>query len=94
MEVVVINYGCVILFIMVLDKDGKYVNVVFSYGILDVLMYGLEFFLSIIIGCYGNCIVKGKFILYGEEYSFMINNGFNLFYGGFIGFYVRVWDVE
>ena len=37
MEVAVTNYGCAILSIMVPDKDGKYANVVLSYGTLDAL---------------------------------------------------------
>ena len=50
MEVAVTNYGCAILSIMVPDKDGKYANVVLSYGTLDALMHGPEPFLSTTIG--------------------------------------------
>ena len=58
MEVAVTNYGCAILSIMVPDKDGKYANVVLSYGTLDALMHGPEPFLSTTIGRYGNRIAK------------------------------------
>ena len=81
MEVAVTNYGCAILSIMVPDKDGKYANVVLSYGTLDALMHGPEPFLSTTIGRYGNRIAKGKFTLYGEEHSLTINNGPNSLHG-------------
>ena len=94
MEVAVTNYGCAILSIMVPDKDGKYANVVLSYGTLDALMHGPEPFLSTTIGRYGNRIAKGKFTLYGEEHSLTINNGPNSLHGGPTGFHARVWDAE
>ena len=94
MEVAVTNYGCAILSIMVPDKDGKYANVVLSYGTLDALMHGPEPFLSTTIGRYGNRIANGKFTLDGTEYQLPQNNNGHCLHGGPKGYHAVVWDAK
>lgn len=48
--------------------------------------FGDYFYFGVIIGWYSNWIVKGKFMLDGEIYMFVINNGLNYLYGGLGGF--------
>lgn len=81
-----------------LDWCGCDVNVMFGFGDIDgytsFVYVKSNLYFGAIIGCYGNCIVKGTFLFGGKMYTFDINNDFNSFYGGFSGFNVKVWMVS
>lgn len=94
MEVAVTNYGCMILSIMVPDKDGKYANVVLGHSSLDDILACPEPFLNTVVGRYANRIAKGTFTLDGKQYNLAINNGPNALHGGPTGFHARVWDAK
>lgn len=93
-EIAVTNYGGAVLAIMVLDKNGKYANVIQGHDSITHVINSHEPFLSTLIGRYGNRIAGGKFILEGKEYSLTINNGPNSLHGGPTGFHTRIWDAE
>lgn len=63
----VINYGGIIMCIEMLDVKGEMGNIVLGLDNLEVYIKVIIYY-GVIIGCFGNCIVNGKFILNGIEY--------------------------
>ncbi len=92
-EMSVMNYGGVIVSMLVPDKNGVVEDVTLGYDSLTDYEDNRQFF-GALIGRYGNRIAKGKFSLDGKEYSLATNNGVNHLHGGILGFDRVVWNIE
>lgn len=64
MEVKLINYGVMVIFVFVFDCEGNFVNVMFGYDLVVGYENGSVYF-GVIVGWFCNWIVKGKFIIGG-----------------------------
>ncbi|MCD8027565.1 MAG: galactose mutarotase [Erysipelotrichaceae bacterium] len=93
LEVVVSNYGCTIMKVLMKDKDGHIDDVVLGYD--DFSQYQtLDAYLGALVGRVANRIKLGKFTLNNQEYSLAINNGPNAIHGGIKGFSYQVFDYK
>ncbi|MCD7950431.1 MAG: galactose mutarotase [Erysipelotrichaceae bacterium] len=93
LEIVVSNYGCTIMKVLMKDKDGNIDDVVLGYD--DFSQYSsLDAYLGALVGRVANRIKLGKFTLNNQEYSLAINNGPNAIHGGIKGFSYQVFDYQ
>ena len=92
-EVKIINYGAIVVSLLIPDRDGNLADIVTGFDSLSGYINDRSFF-GAIVGRYGNRIGKGKFQLDGNEYQLTINDGENHLHGGTTGFYKAVWDAE
>ncbi len=90
-EAGILNYGGLVIFLKVPDRNGHFDDVVLGYDNLADYIKDSPYF-GAMIGRYGNRIAKGKFTLDGKEYSLAINNGPNALHGGIKGFDKVVWE--
>jgi aldose 1-epimerase len=90
-EAGIINYGGLVIFLKVPDRNGHFDDVVLGYDNLADYIKDSPYF-GALIGRYGNRIAKGKFTLDGKEYKLAINNGPNALHGGLVGFDKVVWE--
>lgn len=91
--VVVSNYGCTIIKILMKDKDDNVDDVVLGYD--DFSDYQTkDAYLGALVGRTANRIGKGKFSLNGQTYSLPINNGPNCLHGGIRGFSYQIFDYK
>ena len=68
LEAKIINYGAIVVSLMVPDKNGKMADIVTGYDSLSGYVNDRSFF-GAIVGRYGNRINKGKFSLNGVDYQ-------------------------
>lgn len=93
LEVVVSNYGCTIVKIIMADRHGNYDDVVLGYD--DFKQYQtLDAYLGALVGRVANRIKKGHFVLNDQEYHLAINNGPNHLHGGIKGFSYQIFDYK
>jgi len=90
-EVGICNYGGLVIFLKMPDRNGQFGDVVLGYDNLDGYLKDTPYF-GALIGRYGNRIAKGKFTLNGKEYTLAVNNGPNALHGGIKGFDKVVWE--
>jgi len=93
MEARITNYGGTLVSLKVLDRNGKFDDVVLGYDKLDDYLQSKSF-LGALIGRYGNRIAKGRFTLNGVEYKLAVNNDPNHLHGGLKGFDKVVWTAK
>jgi aldose 1-epimerase len=93
MEVKITNFGGIVTYIAVPDKNGKLENVVLGFDSLKSYQ-GTHPYFGSIVGRYGNRIAKGKFTLNGTTYNLAVNNGVNHLHGGIKGFDKQVFHVD
>lgn len=92
-EVVVSNFGCTIVKVLMKDKDGNIDDVVLGYD--DFSSYStLDAYLGALVGRIANRIKRGKFSLNDKDYTLAVNNGPNHLHGGIKGFSYQVFDYE
>lgn len=92
-EVVVSNFGCTIVKVLMKDKDGNIDDVVLGYD--DFSSYStLDAYLGALVGRIANRIKRGKFSLNDKEYTLAVNNVPNHLHGGIKGFSYQVFDYE
>lgn len=91
MKAEIINYGGIIVSLLVPDKDGKLTDVVLGCDNLEDY-YNCPFF-GAIVGRHANRIENAVFELNGREYRLAKNDGNNHLHGGIKGFDKVVWDV-
>lgn len=91
LKVIVTNYGCHILSVMMPDQHGDFSDVVLGYQTLEEYQSDDKGF-GALIGRFANRIKKGKFCLNDKEYTLAINNGPNHIHGGIEGFDKKVFD--
>ena len=89
-EAGICNYGGLVIFLKVPDRNGQFGDVVLGYDYLSDYIKDSPYF-GAMIGRYGNRIAKGKFTLDGQEYTLAVNNGANALHGGLKGFDKVVW---
>lgn len=89
----VMNYGGIIVSLMVPSKDGRTVDVILGYDSLADYERQNPFF-GALVGRYGNRIGKATFSLDGKEYSLAKNNNGNHLHGGTKGFDKVFWNIE
>lgn len=93
LEVVVSNFGCTIVKVLMKDCHGNIGDVVLGYD--DFKCYQtLDAYLGALVGRVANRIGKGRFTLNEEEYCLAINNGPNHLHGGIKGFSYQVFDYQ
>ena len=81
----VMDYGAILVKVVVPDKDGRLIDVVLGYD--DVQQYEVNgCFFGAIIGRSGNRIGGAKFSLYGQEYQLGKNENDNNRHSGPNGF--------
>ena len=89
-DVVLCNYGCTIVSIMVPDKNGEKKNVV--AGLSDPDHYKTEHpYFGSTIGRNANRISYGKLKIDENEYLLPANNELNHLHGGVEGFHRKLW---
>ena len=93
LTVVVSNYGCTIIKVLMKDIDGNIDDVVLGYD--DFSDYQTkDAYLGALVGRTANRIGKGKFTLNDKTYTLPINNGPNSLHGGIKGFSYQVFDYK
>src|SRR5678815_2384317 len=85
------NYGGILVSLKVLDRNGKFDDVVLGFNDLETYLTKNDPYLGALIGRYGNRIAKGRFTLDGVEYKLAVNNGENHLHGGIKGFDKVIW---
>ena len=85
LEVVVSNYGCTLVKVLMKDQAGNVDDVVLGYD--DFKSYQtLDAYIGALVGRVANRIKKGTFELNSQTYHLPINNGPNSLHGGIKGF--------
>lgn len=93
LEVVVSNYGCTIMKVLMFDCQGHRDDVVLGYDHIEDY-YDRDAYLGALVGRVANRIGRGTFSLNGQTYHLAINNGPNHLHGGIKGFSYRIFDYE
>lgn len=93
LEVVVSNYGCTIIKILMKDKDDNIDDVVLGYDNFSDYQTK-DAYLGALVGRTANRIGKGTFTLNGKTYTLPINNGPNCLHGGIKGFSYQIFDYQ
>ncbi len=93
MEIKITNFGGIITSVVVPDKNGVMENVVLGFDNLAAYQGEHPFFGSL-VGRFGNRIAGGKFVLDGNPYTLVRNNGVNHLHGGIKGFDKKVLEVD
>ncbi len=94
MQARVMNYGGILVSLLVPDKNGQLDDVVLGNDSFATYEKNNSPYFGALVGRYGNRIGKGKFTLNGKEYSLALNNGPNTLHGGLKGFDKVVWTVN
>ena len=93
LTVVVSNYGCTIIKVLMKDKNGNIDDVVLGYDDFSDHQTK-DAYLGALVGRTANRIGKGKFTLNDKTYTLPINNGPNSLHGGIKGFSYQVFDYK
>ena len=88
----VITYGGTIVGIEIPDREGVRDNVVLALPSLAEYI-AQDSYLGALVGRFANRIGGASFVLDGNEYSLIKNDGENCLHGGRIGFNKAVWSV-
>lgn len=91
LEIVVSNYGCTIMKVLMKDKDGHIDDVVLGYETIEEYQ-NYDAYLGALVGRVANRIAKGTFTIDGQTYHVPINNGPNSLHGGIKGFSYQIFD--
>ena len=92
-EVRLIDYGGIVVSIVVPDRAGDFADITLGYENLEGYLTETPYF-GALIGRYGNRIADGRFTLDGTEYELATNNDPNHLHGGDIGFDKVLWAAE
>ena len=97
MEAKVMEYGAILVSLLVPDKDGKIADVTHGYDTLEGWLGNSAYF-GATVGRVGNRIADGKFTLDGKQYTLVTNNypgGIPCaLHGGKEGFSKKLWKGE
>ena len=91
MKVVILNYGCIVQSIQILDDSLKWIDVVLGYDTVEEYLTN-DGYLGAVIGRVGNRIKKGRFEIDNKEYFLEINDPPNHLHGGISGFDSFIWN--
>lgn len=89
----IINYGGIIVSLLVPDSNGRVDDVVLGYDKLEDYMKKGPYF-GALIGRHANRIENAVFQLNGIEYKVAKNDGENHLHGGLVGFDKVLWQAE
>ena len=93
MKAGIINYGAILVNLMVPDKDGNLDDVVLGYDALEPYFENGGFF-GAVVGPNANRIGGASFILDGQKYQLAINDGVNNLHSHKeLGYHKRVFQV-
>ena len=92
-ELRVLDYGGVIVSLIVPDRGGHLDDIVLGFD-SPADYQGTSPYFGAIIGRYANRIARGRFTLDGRAYALAVNDGSNHLHGGVKGFDKVVWDVS
>lgn len=92
-EVRIIEYGGIVVSLMVPDREGELGDVVLGFADLDSYVTDTPYF-GAITGRYANRIAGGRFEIDGTSYELPLNNGPNSLHGGIKGFDKVTWRGE
>ena len=94
MQAKVINFGAILVNLLVPDKDGSLADVVLGYDTLEDYYENGDFF-GATIGPSANRIAGASFEIDGQTYRLDVNDGGNNLHSHKEeGYHKRVWDVE
>jgi aldose 1-epimerase len=93
MTIKVTNYGAILTYVAVPDKNDSLGNVVLGFDNLDQYKSEHPYFGST-IGRYGNRIGGARFVLNGTTYTLAANNSVNTLHGGIKGFGRHVFNTD
>lgn len=93
MEIVVTNYGGILVSLKTPDRHGESGDVILGFDTLAEYLASPKYF-GVIAGRYANRIAGGRFVLDGVPYSLDQNRGPNHLHGGFKGFDTVVWQAK
>lgn len=86
------NYGTKITRLLVIDKNGKFDDIVQGFDTLQENIDKEPYF-GATCGRFANRIKNGQFTLDGVKYNLAQNNEGNALHGGNVGFNAKVWNV-
>ena len=94
MEAGVINYGAILVDLLVPDKNGQIADVVLGYDTLEPYFENGSCF-GATIGPNANRIANASFVLEGKKYELARNDGENnLHSDAELGYHKRIWDAQ
>jgi aldose 1-epimerase len=93
MEVNSIDYGCIIIKILVPNSKGTIENVVLGFDTLEEYQQYSPYF-GAVVGRHAGRIANAEITLDGITYQLAKNNNGNNLHGGLIGFDKKIWDTE
>ncbi|WAC14765.1 aldose epimerase family protein [Dyadobacter pollutisoli] len=88
----ILNYGGTIRSLNVPDRNGKIIDVVLGFELLEEYVAD-QTYIGALVGRYANRIANGTIEIGGEHFQLSINNGKNCLHGGFNGFNKKLWEV-
>jgi aldose 1-epimerase len=89
----IIDYGAILVNMLVPDRDGKLDDVNLGCATYESYVEESPYF-GAIVGRYANRIAEGKFTIDKEEYTLAVNNEPNHLHGGVRGFDKVMWDAK
>ncbi len=92
-EIKIMNYGATLVSISVVDREGKFADVIAGYDTLEEYIRGKSY-QGAIVGRYANRIAKGEFSLDEKKYTLYTNDGRNHLHGGKNGFDKKIWNAQ
>jgi aldose 1-epimerase len=97
-EVLLTNYGAIILAIKTKKNDGSMNDIVLGFDkpedYLDETYLKNYPFFGAAVGRYGNRIKNGKMEIDGKKYQLAVNMGTDHIHGGIGGFDKKVWNIN
>jgi len=93
MEARIIDYGGIVVSLLVPDRSGRLGDVVLGFDSLSAYVKDNPYF-GCLVGRYGNRIAKGQFAIDGTSYVLATNNGANHLHGGVKGYDKVVWEAK
>lgn len=91
MEIVITNYGGIVVSLKAPDRNGHLSDVVLGFDTLAEYVASTRYF-GVIAGRFANRIAKGRFALDGLPVCLGQNRGEDHLHGGFKGFDTVFWD--
>lgn len=89
----ILDYGCIIKNLWVLDKNNNYVDVVLGRD--SLAEYGdNDGYFGAVIGRNSNRLANSKIKIGGKIYSLNPNDGNNNLHGGLVGFDKKLWQTQ
>ena len=92
-EAAITTFGGAVVSLKVLDRNGKFADVVLGYDSGEGYVADKSFF-GALVGRYGNRIGHAQFAIDGKTYTLAKNNGENTLHGGVKGFNKAVWSAK